>query len=339
LQSKVILFHEKAKQNNQRDFLWHADRIKYANQRSDPLEEKYIEEALTAFPESHGIYLSAIHAQQVRWGGDEFRRQELIYDFIKVVEGNNFNESASSNFFHAVNAEKDRDYVAAARYMSRAIEFNSNRLGYYSSLARYYDRLERYPEAIALLNTVIENTREGNNSQKQRAEIYTSIDKFDLAKKDLDSFLKYNPYDRYGNLVLVEIHSALGDRKGVLEAIERGSYFTKKDPRQWVKLAYYPRYVLKDEKLAEELYLKAFDLEEYQVGTNYNLATLYNRQRSCKVVKHIYNYLYGCELRIGDTRKWCKSEYRGWGVSAVNFLQEHQTCQEEVSEVDFSNFK
>jgi len=88
LQKQVIIFHEKAKQNNQRDFLWHADRIKYANQRSDPLEEKYIEEALTAFPESHGIYLSAIHAQQVRWGGDEFRRQELIYDFIKVVEGN-----------------------------------------------------------------------------------------------------------------------------------------------------------------------------------------------------------------------------------------------------------
>ena len=218
LQSKVVLFHEKAKQNNQRDALWYADRIKYANERSNQLEEEYIEEALTIFPQSHIIYFEAIHAQQARWGGNEFRRQELIYDFIKVVEGDNIGESALSNYFYAVNSAKDNDYVSAARYMNRAIEFNPNRLGYYSSLARYYKKLERYPEAIALLDTVIENTREGNNSQKQRAQVYANMKQFKLAKKDLDSFLKYNPYDRGGNIALVEIYSVLGDRDGVEKA-------------------------------------------------------------------------------------------------------------------------
>ena len=338
LQSKVVLFHERAKQNNNRDSLWHADRIKYANERSDPLEEKYIEEALDAFPQSHQIYFSAIHAQQVRWGGDEFRRQELIYDFIAVIEGDNVGESASSNYFFAVNAEKEKDYVAASRYMNKAIELNPNRLGYYSSLARYYEKLDRYPEAIALLTTVIENTREGNSSQKQRARIYANSDEFELAKKDLDSFLKYNPYDRSGNVALVEIYSVLGDLDGVMSAIERGSYFTQKDPRQWVRLAYYPRYTLKNEKLAEELYLKAFALSEFQVGTNYNLATLYGGQQNCKIVKHLNNYLYGCNARVGDARKWCKSQYRGWALSSVNFLKGNNKCP-EINDLDFSSYR
>jgi len=107
--------------------------------------------------------------------------------------------------------------------------------------------------------------------------------------------------------------------------------------RQWVNLAYHFRYKLNDQELSEQLYKKAIEINDLDVGGNYNLATLYGKQESCKIVSHLFNYFQACEKNIGDTRRWCKKRYKNWAYGSVNYLNTHKSCA-EINEFDFTKF-
>ena len=338
IQNKAKQLHSNAKQDNQYDFLWHADRISYANQSSDPLEKQYIDEAFAEFPKSTTIYHDVIHAQQPRWGGDAYYRQELIYELVEIIEGQNKRPSGTLYFYEAVDEFKSEDYLAAANLMEKAIELNPNRLHYYSSLARYYAKINRNEEAIALLNTALANTQHGTIPLRQRASVYTNLKKLELAQRDIESFLEYHPYDRTANIIAIKIYSLQKNREAVLKAIEKASYFTEHDPRQWVKLAYYPHHTLKDTQLAEQLYKKAITINKFHVGANYSLATLYNKQYNCEFVNNFYHYLKGCDIGVGNTKKWCQSKNKNWVHASINILKKGQQCS-EINDYDFSSFQ
>jgi len=326
-----------AKQDNNRDSLWYKDRIKLANQSGSLPEEQFIDEAIAKFPQSYGIYSQAIHAQQSNWGGNEFKRQELIHKAISIREGANHDHSASSYFYEAISAAKDKNYTTAVNLMEKTIELNPNRVGYYLTLSRYYEKLDRNKEALNALNVVLKYWPYDKRALRRRANIYVDLEKYDLARNDIQLMLKYEPYHLKANNTSLKINSLQGNREASLKDIERASYFAQHDPRQWVNLAYYVRYNLNDNELSKQLYSKAVDINELDVGGNYNLATLYGRQESCKIVDHLYKYFEGCNNGIGDTRRWCAKRYKNWVYSSVNHLNSNKKCP-EITEYDFTKF-
>jgi len=337
LQKKSYEYLLLAKQNNNRDSLWYKDRIKLANQNGDLPEEQFIDEAIAKFPKSYGIFSQAIHAQQSNWGGNEFKRQELIHKAIAIREGANHEHSASSYFYEAISTAKDKDYTTAVNLMEKTIELNPNRVGYYLTLSRYYEKLDQHKKALSALNVVLEYWPYDRRALRRRANTYVELKKYDLALNDIQLLLKYEPYHLKANNTALKINSLQGNREASLEGIERASYFSKHDPRQWVNLAYYIRYNLKDNEFSKKLYKKAVDINELDVGGNYNLATLYGRQESCQVVSHLYRYFQGCKNRVGDARRWCAKRYKNWAYSSVNYLNSNKKCP-EITEYDFTQF-
>ena len=337
LQAIAREYHQSAKQDNARDFMWHDDRISFAKNSSSKFKAQYIEEAITAFPDSQAIYSAAIDAQHEKWGGNKFKRQELIQKSIQLSEGEYSGTPASAYKYFAYAAADDRDYTNAVSYIKKAIELQPNRIGYYYSLFRYYEHLDQDKQAIAALDIVLAHWPSNSYALQRRASINTDLKRYDLAKKDMETFFSFSPYHRKANIIALDLYTKIGDKEASDLAFERATYFTEHDPAQWVKLAYYARYNLKNHTLATEYYNKALALEERHVGANYSLATLYNEQKSCKMVHNIYGYLQGCQAGIGDTRKWCRSQYKDWIYAMVNFFNDKGTCP-EVHKYDFTQF-
>jgi len=172
---------------------------------------------------------------------------------------------------------------------------------------------------------------------RRRANVYVELKEYDLALNDISLLLKYEPFHLKANNTALEINSLLGKKQAALEILESATYFSQHDPRQWVNLAYHFRYKLKDQELSEQLYKKAIEINNLDVGANYNLATLYGNQESCKIVSHLFNYFQACENNIGDTRRWCKKRYKNWAYGSVNYLNTHKSCT-EINEFDFTKF-
>lgn len=336
-QSIAKRFLEDAKQNNIRDSIWYSDKINIAKLESNGNIEPLVKEALDKFPKSKSIYYAAIEAQDPRWGGNEFKLQELIYAFSKTVDEHNYEDSEVIYYFRALSAEQDKDYPQALKYITTALERNPDNLSYYSTISRIFNKLNRYEDALRATNTALKYYPLSRVSLTDRANLYIKLAKPELAQKDLTLLLKYSPFHREGNLQNLYLQAALNNKEKFESQLERASFFTKFDPNHWVRLAYNAHYILKDYEVSESIYKKALDIQALDVGANYRLALLYGTMESCDVVEPLYNYFKGCEQRVGRTSKWCKSKDKKWAYSAVNFLKSHQKCP-AVNNYDFEHF-
>ena len=327
-----------AKQNNARDSLWYAAKIDSIRQGSDGDIEQVINEGLEKFPKSKSIYYSAITAQDTRWGGNAFKRQELIYGLSKIVDEPNYQESEIIYYYRALAAVRDKDYPQALKEITTALERNPNNIGHYSTLSSIYSNLNQYEDALRATNTALKYYPLSRVSLTDRAYLHIQLNKLELAKKDIELLLKYSPNHREGNLQALSLYASLKDTEKFKSQLKKATFFTEFDPHHWVRLAYYAHYDLKDYGIAESMYKKALDIEALDVGANYRLALLYGvALESCDVVEPLYNYFQGCQQGVGRTKRWCQTRDKKWAYTAVNFLKDHQKCP-TVNDYNFDHF-
>lgn len=320
--------------NKLKDALVTAQKIEYLNEGapSKISEMEFIGSALTNYADSRLVLESIERATSEKWGDDKALRQQVVYELDKMSL-----PEESVLYYRGEDARNDRNYPVAIQNLQKAISINPNEARYHYSLSRAYFGTKQDDKALEEINKVLKHWPHSSNAYRIRANAHFRLKKFDEAGKDIDKALSYSPYDRKMNSLAVSIYGKLNDTAKLNQAVDRSLHFAQADRYQLAKVADSLFYNTKQWDKAEDLYKSVVKIEPLDVAGNYGLSVIYGRLQSCNIVKTIYDYMKGCALGVGKTKRKCASQYINWAHSAVNHLKANQKCA-EINEYDFSAF-
>lgn len=157
---------------------------------------------------------------------------------------------------------KLNDEERAKQIYKSILDINDKQVDALVSLGVYAINDEDSNAALGYLNKAIENAPDYGDAYKIRAIIYTTINEYDNAMKDIDKALSINPKDTELWLQKINLHDGKGDTKGTAAAFKAWVDIAPNDTDRhaafakfWVEQG--------NHKAAEESFTNAIEKEIY----------------------------------------------------------------------------